>query len=49
MQTLLEVRDRRAAAPTFAAEGLYLVGVRYEGHWALPNPIDDGLSELQLI
>lgn len=49
MQTLLEVRDRRVAAPTFAAEGLYLVGVRYEAHWGLPNRIDDGLSDLQLI
>lgn len=49
MQTLLEVCDRRVAAPTFAAEGLYLVGVRYEAHWGLPNRIDDGLSDLQLI
>ena len=49
MQTLLEVRDRRVAAPTFAAEGLYLVGVRYEAHWGLPNRIDDSLSDLQLI
>ena len=49
MQTLLEVRDRRVAVPTFAAEGLYLVGVRYEAHWGLPNRIDDGLSDLQLI
>ena len=33
---LLARRDRRFAAPTFAADGLYLVGVRYEAHWGLP-------------
>lgn len=49
MQALLEVCDRRVAAPTFAAQGLYLVGVRYEACWGLPNPIDDSLSEIQLI
>ena len=49
MQTLLEVRDRRLAAPTFAAEGLYLVGVRYEERWGLPNLIDDSLSDIQLL
>lgn len=49
MQTLLEVRDRRVAAPTFAAEGLYLVGVRYEERWALPNSDLERMSDLQLI
>ena len=33
---LLELRDRRAAAPTFAAEGLYLAGVEYDPAFALP-------------
>lgn len=36
---LLAVRDRGAAAPTFAAEGLYLCGVEYPRRWSLP---DDG-------
>lgn len=34
---LLGERDRRRAAPTFAAAGLYLVGVEYEAHWGLPG------------
>jgi tRNA pseudouridine38-40 synthase len=33
---LLEHKDRRLAAPTFAADGLYLTEVRYEAHWSLP-------------
>ena len=33
---LLRQRDRSLAAPTFAAAGLYLVGVNYETHWGLP-------------
>lgn len=33
---LLAARDRRRAAPTFAAAGLYLSGVGYEAHWGLP-------------
>lgn len=33
---LLASGDRRLAAPTFAAAGLYLVGVRYDAHWQLP-------------
>jgi tRNA pseudouridine38-40 synthase len=33
---LLETRDRRLAAPTFAATGLYLSAVDYEDHWHLP-------------
>ncbi len=49
MQTLLDVCDRRVAAPTFSAEGLYLVGVRYEDRWALPNSDFERLSDLQLI
>ena len=34
---LIEARDRRLAAPTFAADGLYLAGVRYEDRWGLPG------------
>ncbi|HKW81833.1 MAG TPA: tRNA pseudouridine(38-40) synthase TruA [Casimicrobiaceae bacterium] len=34
---LLAGRDRRRAAPTFAAAGLYLTGVDYETKWNLPS------------
>ena len=34
---LLAKGDRRLAAPTFAAAGLYLVTVRYLPHWGLPS------------
>lgn len=34
---LLEQKDRRLAAPTFAAEGLYLAGVDYPLHYGLPQ------------
>ncbi len=37
MQTLLAGRDRRVAAPTAAAAGLYLRGVSYGKEWALPG------------
>lgn len=37
MAELLEMKDRRQAAPTFSAAGLYLVGVCYEPHWGLPE------------
>lgn len=40
METLLAARDRRLAAPTFAAAGLYLVGVDYEAVWGLPSSHD---------
>lgn len=38
---LLRTTDRRLAAPTFAAGGLYLVGVEYEACWCLPAVTDD--------
>ena len=34
---LLAQRDRRLAAPTFSASGLYLVGVGYDEAWGLPE------------
>ncbi len=34
---LLETRDRRRAAPTFAPTGLYMSAVDYEDHWQLPS------------
>lgn len=37
IRELLETRDRRRAAPTFAAPGLYLSAVDYEDHWQLPR------------
>jgi tRNA pseudouridine38-40 synthase len=33
---IIEARDRQRAAPTFAADGLYLSKVRYEPRWGLP-------------
>jgi tRNA pseudouridine38-40 synthase len=33
---ILDSRDRTRAAPTFAAEGLYLEKVEYESQWGMP-------------
>jgi tRNA pseudouridine38-40 synthase len=33
---LIAAQDRRLAAPTFSADGLYLFGVRYDARWGLP-------------
>jgi tRNA pseudouridine38-40 synthase len=46
MGELLLARERRLAAPTFAAAGLYLVGVKYEPHWQLPGGDDPSISAL---
>lgn len=40
MEELLAARDRRLAAPTFSAAGLYLIGVSYESRWGLPVASD---------
>lgn len=40
IRTLLEARDRNAAAPTFAAAGLYLAAVEYDRIWGLPPAPD---------
>lgn len=40
---LIAGRDRTRAAPTFAADGLYLTGADYESKWGLPpcrRPVD---------
>jgi len=37
IEQVIERRDRRLAAPTMAAAGLYLTGVRYEASWRLPQ------------
>lgn len=41
VQELLAVRDRRLAAPTFSAAGLYLTGVDYDATFDLPPATDD--------
>lgn len=38
IKTLLHMRDRRLAPATFAPDGLYLSGVAYPKHFALPAP-----------
>jgi len=35
---VLQGRDRRLAAPTFAADGLYFLGPDYEPEWGVPGP-----------
>lgn len=37
MGELLQMKDRRLAPPTFAADGLYLAGVEYPDQWGLPQ------------
>ena len=37
MAQLLSMKDRTKAAPTFAAEGLYLERVEYDPRWGLPQ------------
>jgi tRNA pseudouridine38-40 synthase len=39
MREVLDARDRDAAAPTFAPDGLYFLGPRYEAHWGLPQHV----------
>ncbi len=41
---VLASRDRARAAPTFAAEGLYLERVEYAERWGLPASARDGLG-----
>lgn len=43
VKDLLATRDRARAAPTFAAEGLYLESIEYESRWGLPQ----GRSDLE--
>jgi tRNA pseudouridine38-40 synthase len=47
IQEILEARQRRLAAPTIAANGLYFWSVEYPQHWGLPstppNSIPDGV------
>jgi tRNA pseudouridine38-40 synthase len=39
MQAVLDGRDRKFAAPTFAPEGLYFLGPRYDAAWGLPADV----------
>lgn len=39
MQTVLLARDRRVAAPTFAPDGLYFLGPRYDAQLGLPTEV----------
>ena len=39
LAAVLESRRREAAAPTFAAAGLYFVGPYYDAHWAIPAQV----------
>lgn len=41
MREVLEGRDRKLAAPTFAPDGLYLRQIHYEEKWGLPQMLDD--------
>jgi tRNA pseudouridine38-40 synthase len=41
---LLQMRDRKLAAPTFSPDGLYFRGPVYEPHWGLPEGGDDFLD-----
>lgn len=47
MKEVLETRDRRAAAPTFSASGLYLSAVQYDTVWGFPEP-DPPIEALML-
>ncbi len=37
MDEVLRARNRAAAAPTFAPDGLYFLGPRYDAQWGLPE------------
>ena len=37
MEEILQARDRKLAAATFAPDGLYLTAVEYAPHWGLPH------------
>ena len=48
MLEILEARDRQLAAPTIAANGLYLWSVEYAQHWGLPDAAPNLLPEAVL-
>lgn len=42
---VLEGRERRLAAPTFAPDGLYLRRIKYDDKWGLPQEPDSGFRK----
>jgi len=44
LEEVLASRDRRAAAPTFAPDGLYLRRIQYDVKWGLPQLQDTGVG-----
>jgi tRNA pseudouridine38-40 synthase len=44
VDALLQMKDRKLAAPTFSPDGLYFRGPVYEPHWGLPMVDDDFLD-----
>ncbi|HZW24434.1 MAG TPA: tRNA pseudouridine(38-40) synthase TruA [Gallionella sp.] len=44
LREVLEGRERRLAAPTFAPDGLYLRRIKYEEKWGLPQEQEAGLG-----
>ncbi len=43
---LLQMKDRKLAAPTFSPDGLYFRGPLYEPQWGIPEPADDLIDGL---
>ncbi|NJD25650.1 MAG: tRNA pseudouridine(38-40) synthase TruA [Betaproteobacteria bacterium] len=41
VDALFAMKDRRMAAPTFSADGLYFRGPVYDAHWGLPMAADE--------
>ena len=39
VRVVREARDRKVAAPTFSADGLYFMGPRYDPEWNLPEHV----------
>ena len=37
LEDVLASRQRSLAAPTFAPDGLYFVGPRYDARWSIPE------------
>jgi len=46
IDVLLQMRDRRLAAPTFSPDGLYFRGPIYEPCWGLPEAADDPIDAM---
>ncbi len=44
VDALLQMKDRKLAAPTFSPDGLYFRGPVYEPHWGLPEGGDEFLD-----